>query len=357
MKQHKKLIGFIFSALALSFCVTSCVTNTEEDGTTDAETKAVTAENTETETETETDAGTETEEINRGQLSVSDVTAWIDYPDSDFVPVFSDPAYKEALTYEYDESAIQINGELNTVKALKEGDFEVKATSEHFEAKFTVHARAVDKTATDNNGQSKWSASTFEWLEPYKRDDWNTRGKAGVTTVFVGDSFFDSYFWSNFYDADYYEDYEAIILGIGGSTTYDWEDLVNGWFGETDPKNIVMHLGTNNVYDDGDDTETTIASLQRLFTMIHTKLPNAKIYWFSISQRNYDQPLRKIVKNVNKAMKEWCDQRDYITYIHTVDTLTTGMLRDGIHPLVEYYTVFRDALKETDIEIIRKEAQ
>ena len=294
----------------------------------------------------------------RGELTISDVLAWLDYPDSDFVPLFSDPAHKEELSFEYDESALQIDASKNTVKALKEGDYTVTAVSAHFKASFTVRARSVDKTALDNQGRKKWGAYTvFAGSDKKCIREWTARGKDGVSTVFIGDSFFDEMFWTNFYDDDYYGAYEAVLLGVGGSTTYDWEDWVDGWLGEIVPKNIAMHIGTNNIYDDGDDAAALTANLQRLFTMMHDKLPGTQIYWFSISQRAYDPRLQEIVRVVNENMKAWCAERDYITYVHTVDALTADMLKDGTHPKVECYTVFRDGLKEEGIDIIRKEDQ
>ena len=289
-------------------------------------------------------------------FSVSDVTAWVDYPASDFYPVFANADDAEKISYEYDASALQIDAEKNTVTALKDGDHEVIASSEHsLPVTFTVHAESVDKKAKDNNGNSKWSANAFSAKATDRSNVWKQKGVDGATTVFIGDSFFDNDFWSTFYDSDYYGGSDALRLGISATTTYDWETWVKGWLGKTDPRNIVMHMGTNNIYDDGDDKDTAVSSLKRLFTLMHDKLPNAKIYWFSISQRSYDAALRKIVTAVNKEMKAWCDQRDYITYIHTVDALKTTMLRDGIHPKPECYYVFRDALAQTDIVIDKKE--
>ena len=289
-------------------------------------------------------------------FSVPDVTAWVGYPASDFYPVFTDGAAEEKLTFEYDRGVLEIDAGKNTVKALKEGTYEVRASSEHSaETVFTVRAKAVDRSAKDGKGNSKWSAGSFASRAASRANTWKESGNAGVTTVFIGDSFFDDGFWTNFYTGDYYGGYDALRLGISATTTYDWETWAKGWLADTDPRNIVMHMGTNNVYDDGDDSETASDGLKRLFTMIHDSLPDAKIYWFSISQRSYDAKRQATVKQVNEELKSWCAQRSYITYIHTADTLTAGMLKDGTHPKPEYYTVFRDALAGTDIRIEKKE--
>ena len=290
--------------------------------------------------------------VNRGELTVNNVYAWVDYPASDFYPTFSMPEYAEELAYEYDSEALEIDTEKNTVKAFKAGRYTVKATSANFMAEFTVNAEVVDKNADGANGKKKYN-SDFSGAGTQRHNTWKNQGKDNVSTAFIGDSFFDG-FWSNFYEADYYGNYEAVRIGVSATTTYDWEQFAYGWLSEINPKNLVMHMGTNNVYDDGDNAATATSALQRMFTVIHDKLPGVKIYWFSISQRSYDAGKQATVSVVNANMKTWCDERDYITYIHTVDTLTADMLKDSVHPKPECYTVFRDALKKTDIEIAEK---
>ena len=115
-----------------------------------------------------------------------------------------------------------------------------------------------------------------------------------------------------------------------------------------------MHMGTNNVYDDGDDIAGTVSALQRMFTVMHETFPDTPIYWFGISQRSYDMPKISAVRKINAQMKSWCDERSYITYIDTPGLLKNHMLRDNVHPLLEYYSVFTNALEKTDIVIENK---
>ena len=53
----------------------------------------------------------------------------------------------------------------------------------------------------------------------------------------------------------------------------------------TAPKNIVLHVGTNNFYDAHDGVEFTEAALKRLLTYLHTTYPSSEIWWFNITQR------------------------------------------------------------------------
>ena len=289
--------------------------------------------------------------VDKGTLSIEHVYAWVGYPDADFYPKFSMPEYREELTYTYDAEGLSIDAKQNTVKALKEGVYTVTAKSESFEAEFKVTVQKIDRSEKGANGKVKFSANEFSVQAANRKSQWEENGVDGETTVFIGDSFFDTAFWSNFYNVSY-PGKDALCLGISATTTYDWEDwITRGWLGKTKPKSIVMHMGTNNVYDDGDTVSGAVSSLQRMFTLMHDKFPDVPIYWFGISQRSYDTAKIAYVKKINAQMKDWCDDRDYITYIDTPSQLTNNMLRDNIHPKVEYYTVFVNALNATDIEI------
>ena len=73
-------------------------------------------------------------------------------------------------------------------------------------------------------------------------------------------SFFDNRdYWTDFYER--FAGKDAICAGIGGTTTYDWEFFVKSFSKQPAPKNIVVNLGTNNFYDDGDTVEEATEGL------------------------------------------------------------------------------------------------
>ena len=289
--------------------------------------------------------------VDKGNLSIDSVYAWIGYPDADFCPVFSMPEYAEELTYTYDSEGLSIDAQKNTVKAIKEGVYTVKAESESFQTEFQVTVQKIERRTKGTNGEIKFSSQTYASPAANRKTQWDQKGVDGKTTLFIGDSFFDTAFWSNFYTVSY-PGKDALCLGIGATTTYDWEDWIDrGWLGKIKPKNIVMHIGTNNVYYDDNNVEDNVSSLQRLFTMMHNTLPDVPIYWFGISQRSYDLDRIAMVNQINRQMQDWCDARDYITYIDTPSQLINDMLKDNIHPKLEYYSVFVNALAKTDIVI------
>jgi lysophospholipase L1-like esterase len=285
-----------------------------------------------------------TEAIDYGTLAIDDVFAWVGYPENTVIPTFSIPELAETLTYEYDSTGITIDPATNSVTALKAGRYEVKATSEHFSAEFIVRAEEVDTAS------SKYSASNFASAADNRAAQWKANGNDGKTTLFIGDSFFDTGFWTGFYTASY-PGKDALCLGISATTTYDWEQWIGTWLGATKPKNIVMHVGTNNVYDDGDNIFGALSAYQRMFLLMHEQFPDTHIYWFGVTQRAYDNDKIGQVTEINARMQKWCAAQDFITYIDTPSLIKKDMLKDEVHPKPENYSVFVDELAKTDIVI------
>ena len=283
--------------------------------------------------------------IDYGELNFTDVYAWVGYPASELDYAFSKPERKEAFTYKYDTTKLTIDAEKNTVKALVAGDVEVTVESEHFADKFTVHAEQVNK-----NDACYTVPADFNTRIAGKLAEYRNKGNDGHTTLFIGDSFFDErWFWTDFNRT--YAGKDALIAGVSSSTTYDWEHFTQTFLKNVSPKQIAMHMGTNNVYDDKKSATETVSSLQRMFYLMHDAMPQTHIYWFNISQRSYDDAKIGIVATVNSAMKKWAANREWITLIDTSSKLTTDMLRDNVHPKLEYYSVFVNALKDAGVVI------
>lgn len=280
-----------------------------------------------------------------GSIVIDDVTAWIGYPASELKVVFEYEEGAADLEYSYDETIIEIDASKNTVKALAEGVVEVTATrpSDNYSTTFKVYAQTVDRTS------EFYDTSNYTNKVAGYKDLWEQKGVSGSTTLFIGDSFFDSGFWSDFYDV--YAGKDVIRAGVGSSTTFDWEVFADTFLKYTNPKNIAMHIGTNNVYNDNTNVEQTVNALQRMFYVIHDRVPAANIYYFNISQRSYNEDKQEIVAAVNEKMASWCENKSWITIIDTASKLTADMLRDKIHPKLECYYVFTDALAQTDIVI------
>lgn len=175
------------------------------------------------------------------------------------------------------------------------------------------------------------------------------------TTLFIGDSFFDVRdYWKNFYES--YAGKDVFLAGIAGTRVDQWRDIlveeIFASFGGKAPKNIVMHVGTNDIHGGLYTTDRVIESLTDLFTMLHEKYPQTNIYYFGITHRA-GQPVYKD-NVVNSSISEWCATRDYITYIDTPPLITYDMLFDGTHPALEYYSIFMEELEKAGCVIVNK---
>ena len=164
---------------------------------------------------------TEAREESKEVFSISDISAWVGWQPSDFVPVFDASAnISGEIQYEYDETRISVDAEACTVTALQDGKTVVKATCGGYAASFSVNCYA----APDMTG-ARYDTTDYNEYRAGLSSQWNNEAEDGKTTVFIGDSFFDTrWFWKDFYQT--YAGKDALCLGISATTSYDWEKFL-----------------------------------------------------------------------------------------------------------------------------------
>ncbi len=295
-----------------------------------------------------------------GTVCIEDMTVYIDSNKNktfaEIEPVFTKPDKKEDLTYTMsttDAKSLDITNGIATPKKRENKTVNVTAKSEHFETTFKVEIELI-------------SYEEGEMLSLYEYKDVNNNdltakvnNRATVcskatenTTLFLGDSFMDSDFIVEYW-ATYSVKKDVINAGISSSTSYHWERACSKIIGDTAPKNVVIHVGTNNFYDFHDTVEDTEASLMRLFMYIHTSYPTTNIYWFNITQRT-DTKYAEQVKQTNAYIANRAEELDFLTVVDTSSKVTSAMLRDGVHPTKDNYKVFTDELVKAGCEIAAK---
>lgn len=287
-------------------------------------------------------------------IVVDDTYAWFNedaaspivYPASEVTVFLHESLVGEQVVLTCDSDAVSIDG--NKITALREDTVEVTATAGDKSTTFLVHCKGVNL--------NKAIFSTNEWKQSGMEDSTASRWKSKGTpnsTIFIGDSFFDPYFFNNF--NSFYSEYDAVIMGIGGTRSYQWELYFETILKDAQAKNVVVNLGNNNVYNDGlyDDADATIESLERYFTLLHGRMPNANVYALSITARYYDAAWKpeRVVKQINTALQRWCEGKDWITFVDLQDEMTYDKLIDNIHPKPSNYSIIVDALYDADIEI------
>jgi len=282
-----------------------------------------------------------------GELQIDDLKVYINSDKgttfAEISPVFTKPEKKETLAYTYDTEYLKIENDIVTPLIREDKTLNVRAKSQHFNTVFRVEVEYVNFTKDGLYDCSKY---------PVKERASTCQAVTAETTLFIGDSFMDDRFIGD-YMQTYAANKKVLHAGMSSTTSYHWEASYAEIIGKTAPKNIVMHIGTNNFYDAKDSAANTEESLKRLFMFMHTSYPASKIYWFNITQRE-DTTYAERVSQTNAYMADWCVKYDWITCVNTCSRVTAAMLRDGVHPTTENYKTFTDELVAAGCQIVNK---
>jgi lysophospholipase L1-like esterase len=154
--------------------------------------------------------------------------------------------------------------------------------------------------------------------------------------------------------------WNAADFGWGADRTQNilWR-LENGELDGVNPKVVILLAGTNNVSDltapgSIDERASDVTrGLQAILHVIQEKAPAATIIVMGIFPRNDNMALTAVIDRINGNLSKFADGQK-IRYLNINDKLadSDGMLRDGmmnakdkLHPTVEAYQVWADALK------------
>ena len=365
----KKILTFIFSLLLILF-IAGCTpeTSNPEDNIPEDNGGETTPDDTDNDSDKdytgdddsgETGDDDDSNQDDFGTMTINDLTIYSNFPNRPIVE-FSNPDYKvltKDIIFTYDEESILFDGEC--FKALKINQT-VKVTAEtpYHTTEFNVITKDYVTACKDEN-----NATAYLDRVNQKLNYWKNNGAATNGTLFIGDSFFDTQFWSNFYTL--YKGNNAYTNGVSSSTTTDWEIWASTLVYPLNPENIVMHCGTNNLYDDKETAAQTIENTKRLLDTIHYHLPNTKIYYFAIEPRTYgigtstfDSVTYSKILTVNKAMKKYCEDNDYMVFLDVTENCYTSEMvvnssffRDGVHPTLENYIVYAEALEKAGLNL------
>lgn len=268
-------------------------------------------------------------------------------------PVFSNKDKVETLTYTYDATKIDIDSNgVVTVKARRTDQIDVTATSQSYTVNFKVNVQYIniDDLITQNslyNYKKQFSSQCSARVALCKTS------VTSNTTLVIGDSFTDDYFigsWLSTYKTADGKTKDIVSAGIGSTTSFHWQAMCATIIGNKTPKNIVLNVGTNDLYGERVSTADLAQSLQTLVMYLHSKCPNSNIYLFSVNQRT-DTTYKNEVEIVNQAMQKWCNTWDFVTFVNTCPYLVGDCLvSDGIHPSSKGYDVMFQKLVDCGLQ-------
>lgn len=206
-----------------------------------------------------------------------------------------------------------------------------------------------------------------EWLKHHEdRKRWCTEKK--VDLLMVGDSII--FEWPRVGRQVWEESYgkrNAVNIGSSGDQTFHmlWHFQNGGLDGMKgrNPKLVVMMIGTNNRGEPEKHGEDTAYGILALLKEIHAKLPESKIVLMPIFPRGDtpEDPGRVRNEEINKIIRTYVDEKT----VHWLDIghvfldengkLKRDLMPDGLHPNVEGYRVWAQAMEPTIRKFLAEE--
>lgn len=188
-----------------------------------------------------------------------------------------------------------------------------------------------------------------------------------VDALFVGDSFFNpgspyggtgNGYWSDFYTT--WANKNAYTVGISSAVTEDFEALLFRLVVKYNPKNVVLHIGTNDIFDAHESKDKIAERIKTLVTHIREYLPETNIYWFTIEPRgNQSGSDNENIKYINSEITGFAGDKDYFTVLDSYSwcfnangSVNTRFFRDGVHPLLANYKKYVQCLVDTGFAVI-----
>ena len=290
-----------------------------------------------------------------GELIIDKLQIYTDFPDTPTVH-FTNPKYISEISYEVKYSSV-ISYENGYFNAIGEGSALVEATTKYHSTTFVVEAKKYDCGRGEN--QTNSFLNRIKAVEKH----WNNE-KIKNGTLFIGDSFFDEVqFFTNFYDL--YRNQNAYCHGISSSRIEDWYIFSKRLVYPVQPKNIVLHIGTNDMFSGKEDPFDMLDELKVLFEEYENRLPGVNIYWFAIEPRTYgigggsfNRKTYDTICLMNKLVEKYCSENDNLHFVDVSDNcyltginVNSEFFSDGVHPKVENYSLYCKALLDAGLDL------
>jgi lysophospholipase L1-like esterase len=159
--------------------------------------------------------------------------------------------------------------------------------------------------------------------------------------------------------------WNAANFGWGADTIQNilWR-LENGELDNVHPKVIVLLAGTNSVgttappADDNARVEDISRGIKAILDAMRSRAPRATIILTAIFPRNDNLAVMPTINRINSRIATFADGKS-IRFLNVNDRLADadgrlldGMMRDRLHPTVQGYQVWADALKPILAELL-----
>ena len=187
--------------------------------------------------------------------------------------------------------------------------------------------------------------------------------KGNVDLLFIGDSI--THAWENkgkkLFD-EYYGKRKPFNIGYSGDRTENvLYRLAHGEVDGISPKLAVIMIGTNNTGHREDPPAETAAGIKAILDDLRERLPETKLLLLGVFPRSNkpEDKKRKINDDINKIISKYDDGK----MIHYLDinhifleedgTLPKSIMPDFLHPNVEGYKKWADAMEPTISKLMK----
>ena len=172
-----------------------------------------------------------------------------------------------------------------------------------------------------------------------------------VDYLFLGDSYIDTAFWYNYDSA--FGTLNSANIGVGGTKVDYWINQLASVSALYNPKNIIVHIGVNDI-DDGNTTgEYAYGRLEAMLNKYHAEFPEATIYFANICHNMMFTAKWGEYDSFNALVKTFAENNSWVKIVDMASKITAengSTMRwynaDGLHYGVDGYALFNKAVKE-----------
>jgi lysophospholipase L1-like esterase len=179
--------------------------------------------------------------------------------------------------------------------------------------------------------------------------------------LFIGDSYVDKAFWYDY--TTIYEGLSAVNEGVGGTRVDYWINYIPTLKAMYNPKNIIMHIGVNDLNAGGLSADQINIKLDSLFAKLEEAFADAEIHYVLLSRNSlFSGNWNKYVL-VNDHVKAEVENDDRLNVIDISSTIGSDAekckmyyTKDGIHFNQTGYGLWNKAIAES-LGIYRTEGE
>ena len=297
------------------------------------------------------------EPIDYGTMTVNGPSSiYSNYPGKEITVTFSKPEYATTVTFTTDNPNVTVKDGKIAATGVYSSAFNVTvtATAENFETKtFTV---SVSTFTGGVNAETK--------VQYYEQNIIKPENKGGI--ILVGDSYFDGVpngtgspsFWADFYYD--YQNEKAFLMGISSSQIDDLETVSERIVYPMEPKEIVVHIGFNDVHHGPLSVDELYSRIIALCEQYRARLGDVKVYFIGVEPKKngYQSGTAYYTSSTEKApaltekIKNYAESSSWFTYVDTLSIFTDGTTIDSdaylhcdlSHPSLHAYDAIRAAI-------------